>query len=332
MRIVWLGTYRENNSMRALRRELARIENVLFYGISKPSEDPQVQIVRRGKRRIRTIPSPESPEFIEQFDVGAILEKEEPDILIYDFHLPGPENKEEFYRWIMPEKCSALKVGIVTDAWEKEPRQRLKDWKFDVVFLVQGSKEVIEEYKKEYSCTYYPLPVCFDPEIFKPNDSPKVLNCVFLGAVTKEAYPLRSELLWFLKEDLGIANTLVSTSRYPVEEYAKYLKQSKMIFTCSSVYKYLLAKYFEAMACKCLVVADKPREIPGTKLVDEWNFLEVNMDNFATKIRHYLANPEKTTPIVENAYQYVMSNHTAKIRARQLSEILHDELKKRRKI
>lgn len=308
MHLIWLGTMKEIYPMKFLRQSLAKITPMSFYG------DPYLWSGERNEK------------FKEEFNLEKIL-KENPDsdALIFDF------NRGKTWKSWKYTDTKILKIAIIYDAIQDFQAflPRLREWKFDIVCLTQGSKELTALYNALYPSIYYPLPFSIDPEVFKLKGYPeRSLDCVLIGAITPEGYPLRTKICAYLNNEMK-RRTMVSDRKVDIETYVDYLNKAKIFPFCSSIYRYVLAKYWEGMFCKTLVMADKPMEVPGTMLKSEYNYVEITEENFPGKIAYYLEHEDESKSIIENAYSYVLQNHTSDIRARQLVEIIQKGLDSR---
>ena len=79
------------------------------------------------------------------------------------------------------------------------------------------------------------------------------------------------------------------------------------------------ARFYEAMACKTLIIGFKPDTYD--ELFPRDSMVELNPDgsDFEEKISYFLKNPDKYNELVEKNFQYVMKEHTW---ARRLEKIL----------
>lgn len=101
------------------------------------------------------------------------------------------------------------------------------------------------------------------------------------------------------------------------EDYAKAISRCKMMCFDGSLYHYPSQKYFECMATKTLAVAEKPCDAEDLHFIPDYNFVEVNKDNFMDKIRYYLENESERKRITNNAYETILRYHTLDIRIQQ---------------
>lgn len=108
--------------------------------------------------------------------------------------------------------------------------------------------------------------------------------------------------------------------------YADCMRRSKIFPMCGGVGNCPVQKFFEAMACGCLVVAPLPRDADLLGFVDGETMVACDADNFMEKIRYYVDHDAERRRITANAYNLVTRNHSCEARAailvRQFQEIL----------
>ena len=305
MHLIWLGTQREIYPMKFLRHSLEKIIPMSCYG------EP---CLRSGQR---------CEEFKEDYDLKGILDtNKEADALIVDFNKGTTWNSWKY------KSTDILKVAIIYDAIQDFASfiPRLREWEFDIVCLTQGSKELTALYETLYPSKYYTLPFSIDPEVFKCEERKRRdLDCVLIGAMTSDGYPFRMKICEYLNNEKK-GPIVASDKKLAIETYVHYLNRAKISPFCSSIYKYVLAKYWEGMFCKTLVMADQPMEVPGTLLRSGYNYVEISTKNFKREIDYYLEHEDERNTIIENAYSYVVQYHTSDIRARQFKEIIEEGL------
>ncbi|MBA1336855.1 MAG: hypothetical protein HPY66_3291 [Firmicutes bacterium] len=110
------------------------------------------------------------------------------------------------------------------------------------------------------------------------------------------------------------------------ETYAQQLNRSKMFFTCGGEFKYPVAKFFEAPACKTLLLAKPNRDILELGFQDRVNFVACNEANFYEKAVFYLENDNIRNRITENGFEFIHKRHTNSIRARQFVKYIQSYL------
>lgn len=82
------------------------------------------------------------------------------------------------------------------------------------------------------------------------------------------------------------------------------------------------ARFYEAMACKTLILGIKPRDSFDELFPYPDAMIEVNDDNFSACVEKYLAHPEEYQKVVDKNYQYVMEHHRWKNRYEDLVQKL----------
>ena len=96
-------------------------------------------------------------------------------------------------------------------------------------------------------------------------------------------------------------------------------------FGCS-IWKYALPKFFEAMACRTLVLSDSPAGAGALHFEPGVNFVEISLEDYREKVDYYLENEKERERIVDNAFKMVHRYHTCEIRARELLDYVEGEL------
>lgn len=188
--------------------------------------------------------------------------------------------------------------------------------------------------------------VSINPDIFKPINKPKIYDVAFLGATNPGYYPLRNQIFeelpklakkkgWnaivrqkppgaiFIDGKPNLKIDLLLKKGYIVgSRYAKTLALSKAFIFGTSIYKYPLIKFPEAMACKTCVFADAPLTAKELHYVPNWNFVEINKGNWKQKLSYYIKHDGEREEIARRGYETVLKHHTNDIRARQLIKFL----------
>ena len=85
------------------------------------------------------------------------------------------------------------------------------------------------------------------------------------------------------------------------------------------------ARFYEAMACKSLIIGIKPSDSFDELFPYEDAMIEVTEDGFVEKIDELLNDKEKYKEIVDYNYNYVMEHHRWKNRFEQMIEVLNME-------
>jgi len=108
------------------------------------------------------------------------------------------------------------------------------------------------------------IPHCASIDLYKDYGEPKIYDLLWLGAVSNH-YPFRQRLLNIVNSLKEVVRVRVVEKRERMngvclEKYARLINSSKITVTCSSRYKYKLAKYVEIPLCGSLLAADLPLE------------------------------------------------------------------------
>lgn len=88
------------------------------------------------------------------------------------------------------------------------------------------------------------------------------------------------------------------------------------------------ARFYEAMACKTLIIGIKPRDSFDELFPYKEAMIEVSEANFNSNIDALRNNIEQYNKIVENNYNYVMEHHRWKNRYRMLLELINPTITK----
>ena len=178
-------------------------------------------------------------------------------------------------------------------------------------------------------------------DTYKFQEYNKKYDICFLGSKSKEYYPLRYTIHKNIKKLINKYNlsiiggnrsrdakydnnflynyTQEKRSQIKVgDEYIKTLNNSKLMLFDSSIFRYPVKKYVECMATGCLILADEPLHSENLKLVEDYNYVKINKDNWIEKTLFYLNNDNERIRIINNARNTFISNHTNKIRIQEL--------------
>ncbi len=85
------------------------------------------------------------------------------------------------------------------------------------------------------------------------------------------------------------------------------------------------ARFYEAMACKSLIIGIKPSDTFDELFPYQEAMIEVNLTNFNQKIDFLLEDKEKYIKIVNKNHDYVMKNHRWKNRYEDLIQKIISE-------
>lgn len=214
----------------------------------------------------------------------------------------------------------------------KERSNYFESNKIDLIFSITKS-HFLKTYPN-FKDRFRWFPFSINSSIFKDYQLEKDIDFLLMGLLydglkktgsqlftPKGIYPFRDKVYETMKNEKGFVyhphpghnaaeNTLIN------ESYAKELNRSKMFFTCGSLYKYPVLKYFEAPACKTLLLAEAVPDILELGFEDGVNFVACNQSDFYEKAMYYLENEEERMKITEKGYEFIHANHTDDARGR----------------
>ncbi|GAA0182700.1 hypothetical protein SH2C18_50320 [Clostridium sediminicola] len=101
------------------------------------------------------------------------------------------------------------------------------------------------------------------------------------------------------------------------ENYAKELNRSKISFTCGSILEYPVAKYFEILGCRTLLLAKPNKDILELGFQDGVNFVACDENDFYDKTLYYKENEKERERITNNGFNFVHTYHSNEVRAQQ---------------
>lgn len=179
------------------------------------------------------------------------------------------------------------------------------------------------------------LPFSINPAVFKDWQLEKDIDFLLIGQLydrqkktgyqtmtPKGRYPFREVVLEKMRGEKGFVfhphpGHTASAKALVNERYAKELNRAKIFFTCGSRLQYPVQKFFEAPACKTLLLAEPVPDILELGFKDGENFVACNQSDFYEKAMYYLKNEEERKRITENGYRFIHSKHTNDVRAKE---------------
>jgi len=243
------------------------------------------------------------------------------------------------------EDIDILKGCYVIDLhWE--PEQRIKYFKKNKIDLIFSATKnpflnVFPQFKEKMSW----LPWAINPKVMKDWRLEKSIDYLLMGLTyvdeknrgefslpekipPKGRYTFRDTVFEKMKNEPGFMfhphpghRTSNPKELFVNARYAKELNQSKMFFTCgsrSNTGGVAVLKFFEAPACKTLLLAERNKDIDDLGFKDEENYVACTTENFLKRARYYLKYPKERNRITENGYKFIHQNHTNQHRAKQL--------------
>ncbi|MFD1361141.1 glycosyltransferase [Lentibacillus salinarum] len=171
------------------------------------------------------------------------------------------------------------------------------------------------------------LPHFVNTTLYKDYGLKKDIRLLMMGAVN-EVYPLRQRILDAYQGDArfvyhrhpGYRNfSKEDEGRHVMgQTYAKELNRARIFFTSPSRLNYPVIKYFEALACRTLLLAPTFKELEDLGFIPDFHFVPINEHNFQDKAAYYLAHETERQKIADQGYRFVHERHTLEQRSEQL--------------
>ena len=158
-----------------------------------------------------------------------------------------------------------------------------------------------------YYTRFVYIPHCAEKTIFYDKNIRKSVDVLLCGSIGRH-YPLRqrfknilskmpSEYICKIHQHPGYVNVDSHTDKY-LNDFATAINQAKICLTCTSVYKYRLAKLVEIPACGSVLASDIPDQDQ-----EEFKNMMIDIDmsmsdqEIIDKLVYYLENPDKLEEI-----------------------------------
>lgn len=118
-----------------------------------------------------------------------------------------------------------------------------------------------------------------------------------------------------------------SINPYPVGiDYAKEINKAYLTVACGSIYQYPVMKYFEIPACNSVIYGDWFPELGELGFKPYENMIVIDKDNPYFQIKMLFENKHRLEKISKAGMKLINSRHTNEIRAKELIQILKDNL------
>ncbi|UOQ94521.1 glycosyltransferase [Halobacillus shinanisalinarum] len=208
--------------------------------------------------------------------------------------------------------------------------------KHNIPYLFTVVRDKFIETYPEFKNKMEWFPHFVNTELCRDYGLEKDINLLMMGAVN-DFYPLRQKIMKTYEgnPDFVYHNHPGYREFSKKEEgqklighvYGKELNRTTIFFTCPSVLNYPVLKYFEALACKTLLLAPTFKELEDLGFIPGVHFVPIDEDNFQEKAAAYLKNDSDRLKVVEQGYHFIRQRHSVKRRTQQLVQkiesILH---------
>ena len=185
------------------------------------------------------------------------------------------------------------------------------------------------------------LPLSVDANRFRNLATPKFADICLLGNLNPVVYPLR----------VRAVNCILMEKRFRViltprfgEEYVKAINNSRLFLTCSGIWKFPVMKYYEAMACGTLLLADDPMDAEALGFKADENYVSLDrawfpkVENPSLPLKEtewqfdgaellklvdqHITRVAEGERMAQKAEQLIKVRHTNEVRVKELYEIL----------
>lgn len=175
------------------------------------------------------------------------------------------------------------------------------------------------------------VPHHIDSSIFYDRGK-KDIDILLAGILASNIYPFRARLAKILHSGALRKFKCVHYQHpgYRIQDpikqlnrFAEHISRARIVFTCSSVYKYALAKYPEIMACGSVVAADIPNERQAWFKEHIIDLSSLTDKQIVDKISYYLSDPIETIKLSEAGKKEIHKNYTMDCWVKKFEEIVN---------
>lgn len=245
------------------------------------------------------------------------------------------------------DRISIPKCCYVIDThWNKNSRiDYFESNKIDMIF--SATQDSFYKFYPKYIDKHRWLPFSINPDIIKDYGLNKTIDFLLMGLMyvdsnkLKKYHPLASSgkgkymfreailnkmdgMPGFLYIPHPGHNTPFSDSLMVNENYARQINEASIFFTCGGLRECPVIKYFEVPGCKTLLLAKPNRDILDLGFKDGVNFVACDESDFYDKAIYYKNNSKLRAEITNRGYEFIHSNHTNSIRAKQFIAYLEE--------
>ncbi|KGA98394.1 glycosyl transferase family 1 [Alkalihalobacillus alcalophilus ATCC 27647 = CGMCC 1.3604] len=254
------------------------------------------------------------------------------------------------------EDVNIPKGAYVIDLhWDPDKRiEYIRNNRIDLIFSPTKNPflKVFPQFEEKLSW----VPWAINQEVMKDWKQPKDIQSLLLGLVhttseemqeknvavpkmipPKGRYEFRDQVLKRMLGENGFVfhphpghRVTEEENNFVKEAYAKELNRAKIFYTCGSRNEtggIAVLKFFEALACNTLLLAETNEDIEELGFIDGKNFVACTVDDFYEKTMYYLTNKAERQAITANGYQFAHQNHTIEHRAVEMLEAIKKVVK-----
>jgi hypothetical protein len=229
------------------------------------------------------------------------------------------------------DRLGAPVLGFVGDHYnflEDSPPAQVKQSFFrslplaGLVTAYPHTNQIVADALAQPTLPFIYLPWAIDPTIFHDLGKTRRNDIACMGALTEGKYPFRREVRAWLENQKSLklfGKTRVKGlggSDHDGVAFNLALNNVRSAFTCSSVMRYTLMKYFEIPGSGALLFGETTPEFYDLGFRDQEHYVSVTPDNFKERFSYYLSREghQEAERIRRTGYAFVHSNHTWKQR------------------
>lgn len=280
-----------------MQEEISKVTNVSFYGLGD------------GK-------------FIPEFDVLEIVKKEEPDVIVFWSNQLLFKNGD---------KTDVLKYCKCGESHESNFERHVKFLNSNKINIgsVVVAENIIDRYRKACPNTYFFwLPTALEHRVYiDKNYEDRPWDCCFVGSTGANYYPLRVKIINKLKNNpkikfywkhLETQEVTPEWWNFELTSYVELLNKTKITPFSNGIYNYPVQRWHEAMACGCLIIAEKPLDAEALHFKEYENYVPIDPNNFEEQILYYLRDENERKRIIRNAKETLLKHNTIETRVKEL--------------
>jgi len=235
----------------------------------------------------------------------------------------------------------SIPFGIIMCDLHFAPNERKKFVRDNnVPYIFSICRDKFYEWYPEFIDRMRWLPWNVNTNIFKDYDLKKDIDWLLMGATMGRYYPLREKIHktmmgqkgFVYHEHPGYRDIYKNEEKtvFIEERYAQEINRAKMFFTCGSIYNYPVKKYYEALACKTLLLASSSKELFDLGFIPGVHYVAIDNDNFMDMANYYLHHHEEREKITEQGYNMVHEKYSTAQRATSLKTMINEIVNERK--
>ena len=201
-------------------------------------------------------------------------------------------------------------------------------------------------YWKNIKAKIFWLPHSYDENLYYASNKSRY-DVAFFGIVS-DSYPLRrrvneelaglcEENDWSLlrktrpnffksiKKMNSVKGSIDTKELLAGKDYAEALRLSKVFIFGTSILKYPLKRWFEALGSGTCILANAPQNADELGFVDGETYVEINRLNWKDKLKWILNDENERKRIARNGLKLAQNKHTHKVRVEEMFKILKEE-------